>query len=51
MKKTNVHKLPPQEEMFQELIKSIKEAGKILRGEIEASRTFIIKDGGVYEKN
>ena len=29
-----------QDEMFEELLASVKEAGQIMRGEIKASRTF-----------
>jgi putative transcriptional regulator len=31
-----------KEEMFNELIESVREGGAILRGEIEPSRTFVI---------
>ena len=35
--------------LFDDLVQSIKEAGQILRGEVQASRRFTVKDGKLRE--
>lgn len=38
-----------KDELFQELLKSVKEGAEIFQGKREPSRLFVVKDGEIVE--